>query len=368
MGPVLEVKDILFSDKALIPIWEKVQVGERLTLEDGMKMLTTEDLPSLGNMADHVKRKKSGNYAYFVINRQVNPTNLCVLTCKFCDFAKKKGDEGAYEMSMDQILGMLNDEMHEVHIVGGHHPDWPFEHYLNIVKTIHEKFPNMQIKAFTAAEFDYFEKRWKVPVAEAMARLKEVGLRALPGGGAEVFSDRVRKILFPGKAGYTRWLEIHRTAHKMGLRSNATLLYGHIETFEERIRHMMMLRELQDETGGFFSFIPLEYQIGDTHLVPRQASAIDNLRTIAASRLMLDNFPHIKAYWIMMSEEAACMALNFGADDMDGTIGKELIAHAAKASSPVGLAKEHLVRLIRDAGKIPVERDAMYNHVKVYAD
>ncbi|MSQ31848.1 MAG: aminofutalosine synthase MqnE [Dehalococcoidia bacterium] len=368
MGPVLEVRDILFSDRTLIPIWEKVKAGERLTFEDGMKMLTTEDLPSLGNMADHVKQKKSDNFAYFVINRQVNPTNLCVLSCKFCDFAKKKGDEGAYEMTMDHILGMLTEEMHEVHIVGGHHPDWPFEHYLEIVKTIHEKFPNMQIKAFTAAEFDYFEKRWKVPVAEAMARLKEVGLRALPGGGAEVFSDRVRKILFPGKAGYTRWLEIHRTAHKMGLRSNATLLYGHIETFEERIRHMIMLRELQDETGGFFSFIPLEYQIGDTHLVPRQASAIDNLRTIATSRLMLDNFPHIKAYWIMMGEESASMALNFGADDMDGTIGKELIAHAAKASSPVGLAKEHLVRLIRDAGKIPVERDALYNKIKVYAD
>ncbi len=368
MGSVLEVRDILFADRALIPIWEKVNSGERLTAEDGLKLLTTDDLPSLGNMADHVKQNKSDNFAYFVINRQVNPTNLCVLSCKFCDFAKKKGDEGAYEMSMEQILGMLNDEMHEVHIVGGHHPDWPFEHYLDIVKTIHEKFPNMQIKAFTAAEFDYFEKRWKVPVAEAMSRLKEVGLRALPGGGAEVFSDRVRKILFPGKAGYTRWLEIHRTAHKMGLRSNATLLYGHIETFEERIRHMIMLRDLQDETGGFFSFIPLEYQIGDTHLVPRQASAIDNLRTIATSRLMLDNFPHIKAYWIMMGEESASMALNFGADDMDGTIGKELIAHAAKASSPAGLAKEHLVRLIKDAGKIPVERDALYNKIKVYAD
>lgn len=369
MGPVLDVKDgLMFQDRALIPIWDKVQAGERLSEEDGLRLFQTEDFIAVGRMADIVKRKKSGDHVYFVFNRQVNPTNICVLSCKFCDFAKKQGDEGAYEMTTEEVLGTLSDEIREVHIVGGHHPDWPFEHYEELLGSIHERFPNAQIKAFTAAEFDYFEKRWKVPVAEAIRRLKAVGLRTMPGGGAEVFSERVRKLLFPGKAGAERWLEIHRIAHGLGVRSNATILYGHIETYEERTRHMLLLRELQDETGGFHSFIPLEYQTGDTHLVERQASAIDNLKTIAAARLLLDNFDHIKAYWVMMSEEAAAIALNFGADDMDGTIGKELIAHAAKASSPVGLARERLVRLIRDAGKVPVERDASYQVVKIYAN
>ena len=297
----------------------------------------------------------------------MNPTNLCVLSCKFCDFAAKPGDDHAYEMTMDDIMGSLSEEITEVHIVGGHHPTWPFERYVEIVQTIHERLPHAQIKAFTAAEFDYFEKRWKVPVPEALERFKAVGLRALPGGGAEVFSERVRRELFPGKCTAQRWLDIHHMAHRAGVKSNATMLYGHIETHEERLRHMDMLRGAQDETGGFQVFIPLEYQTGETKLVPRQASAIDNLKTVAISRLMLDNVPHIKAYWVMMGEEAASMALNFGADDMDGTIGKELIAHAAKAASPVGLVRDRLVGLIRDAGKVPVERDALYNVVKVYA-
>jgi aminodeoxyfutalosine synthase len=188
----------------------------------------------------------------------------------------------------------------------------------------------------------------------------------MPGGGAEVFSSRVQKLLFPGKAGTDRWMEIHRLAHNMGIHSNATLLYGHIETYQERVEHMLRLRELQDETGGFLAFIPLEYQVGDTHLVPRQASAIDDLKTIAAARLLLDNFPHIKSYWVMITEETASVALHFGASDLDGTIGRERIAHAAKAASPAGLARERVVHLIRDAQRVPVERDALYNVVHVY--
>jgi aminodeoxyfutalosine synthase len=359
--------EIIFRDKSLIPIWEKVREGRRLDEGDGLALFQSPDFISVGRMADWVKRQKTGDHVYFVFNRHVNPTNLCVLSCTFCDFAKKPGDEGAYELGIEEILDMLADpEIREVHIVGGHHPTWPFEQYEEILRAIHGRYPAMQIKAFTAAELDYFEKRWRVPVTEAIQRFKAVGLQAMPGGGAEVFSDRVRRAQFPGKPGAQRWLEIHRVAHALGVRSNATLLYGHIETYAERVRHLRLLRELQDETGGFYCFIPLEYQIGDTHLVARQASAIENLKTIAVSRLLLDNFDHIKAYWIMMSEEAAGMALNFGADDMDGTIGRELIAHAAKAQSPVGLARERLVRLIRDARKVPVERDATYQAVRVY--
>ncbi len=370
MGPVLEAVDaIRFTDKALEPIWEKVQAGRRLTAEDGLALFRSDDFISLGRMGDFVARKKSGDRVQFVINRHVNPTNVCVLRCKFCDFRADKGDPNAYEMSMEQILGMLNDEIKEVHIVGGHHPDWPFERFEDMLRTIHERFPEMQIKAFTAAEIDYFHKRWKVPPEEALARLKAVGLKSMPGGGAEVFSSRVAKLLnYTGKANSKRWLEIHKLAHRMGIPSNGTMLYGHIETYEERVHHLLLLREAQDETGGFLTFIPLEYQTGTTNLVPRQAPPFDDLKMVAVSRLMLDNFPHIKAYWVMMGEETASMALNFGADDLDGTIGKEVIAHAAKAASPVGLARERIVRLIRDAGKAPVERDALYNVVKVYED
>ena len=357
---------ITFTDKNLIPIWEKVQARKRLSMEDGLRLFETWDFPAVGRMADHVKTERGGNRVLFVLNRQLNPTNICVLSCSFCDFAKKKGDPDAYEMSMEEILAHVDEDTREVHMVGGHHPDWPFEHYVDIVRTIHEAHPDVQIKAFTAAEIDYFWRRWKVTPEESLTRLKEAGLRAMPGGGSEVFSERVHKLLFAGKSDAARWIEIHRLAHRMGIRSNATLLYGHIETYEERVNHMLRLRELQEETGGFLAFIPLEYQTGDTNLVPRQASAIDDLKTIAAARLILDNFPHIKAYWVMIGEETASLALHFGASDLDGTIGRERIAHAASAASPAGLARERVIQLIRDAGKVPVERDALYNAVHVY--
>ena len=261
---------IAFSDTSLVPIWEKVLSGARLSLEDGVRLFETDDFPAVGRMADHVKRQRDADRVYFVLNRHLNPTNICVLSCTFCDFAKKKGDPDAYEMSMEEILGHLDEDTREVHMVGGHHPDWPFEKYVEIVSTIHRNFPNVQVKAFTAAEIDYFYRRWKVDPEESLAVLKEAGLRSMPGGGAEVFSDRVHKLLLPGKNTANRWLEIHSMAHRMGIPSNATLLYGHIETYRERVEHMIRLRELQDDTGGFLAFIPLEYQTGDTNLVPRQ--------------------------------------------------------------------------------------------------
>ena len=356
------------TDGALDAIWDKVQAGQRLTFDEGLTCLRTNDVVSLGQMADYVKRRLWGDKVYFVFNRQINPTNICVLSCTFCDFAKKKGDPDAYEMEMEEIIGKLDPDMQEVHIVGGHHPDWPFERYEGIIKGIHETYPNIRIKAWTAAEIDYFCKRFKMTEEEVLGRMKDAGLVSMPGGGAEVFSERVRKELFPGKNNADRWLDIHKIAHNMGIKSNATLLYGHIETFEERIQHMILLRKLQDDAPGFLAFIPLEYQVGDTHLVSRQASAVEDLRTIATSRLMLDNIPHIKAYWVMIGEETASIALNFGASDLDGTIGEERIAHAAKAASPVGIARARMLRLIGDAGKIPVERDALYNEVWVYDD
>jgi aminodeoxyfutalosine synthase len=368
MAGILEIEGIAFRDRTLVPIWERVLEQRRLDPEDGVALFRSDDFVSLGRMADHVQRRWHGEKVYFVINTHINPTNICVLNCAFCDYKNTPQDEGAWEMSTEEILAHITEEMTEAHIVGGHHPDWAFEHYEQIIGAVRKNFPFIQIKAFTAAEIDYFCKRWKLSLDDVLNRLIAAGLNSMPGGGAEIFSKRVAKELrYTGKADAKRWLEIHAAAHRKGVRSNATMLYGHIETYEERVEHLRLLREQQDETGGFLAFIPLEYQVGDTKIVPRHASAIEDLKTIAVSRLMLDNFPHIKAYWIMIQEETAAIALNFGANDVDGTIDKERIAHAARAVSPAGVTRERLVNLIRDAGKVPVERDALYNELKSHA-
>lgn len=367
--PFTEAHGITFTDAGLIPIWEKVREGERLTTADGATLFGSNDFTSLGRMADYVARAKSGEKVYFVINTHINPTNVCVLNCKFCDYVSDRNDTGAWEMTSEEILSHITPEMTEVHIVGGHHPDWTFEYHESYIRAIREAFPDIQIKAFTAAEIDYFAKRWKIPAEEIIDRLIDAGLNSMPGGGAEIFSKRVAKELrYLGKAQADRWLEIHGMAHARGIPSNATMLYGHIETHAERVEHLRLLREQQDKSGGFRAFIPLEYQVSEERLVARHASAVEDLKTIAVSRLMLDNFPHVKAYWIMLQEDTAGIALNFGADDIDGTIVTERIAHAADARSPVGNTRAKLVRLIRDAGKIPVERDALYNEIRVYTD
>ncbi len=354
-------------DPRLLPIWEKVSARERLAREDGLLLFETDDLLGVGQMANFAKRRRVGDWVFFVINRYVTPTNLCVLSCAFCDFARKKGEAGAFEHSIEDILGMIKDGVREVHIVGGHHPDWPFEYYERLVGAIHAQHPDVQIKAFTAAEIDYFWRRWKIEPREALTRLKAAGLHSMPGGGAEVFSKRLAKELrYTGKADADRWCEIHGIAHSLGIWTNATMLYGHIETGAERVEHLLRLREQQDRSGGFLTFIPLAYQVGDTRLVPRQTPPTDDLRTVAASRLLLDNFPHVEAYWVMLGEATASVALHFGADDVNGTLEDERIAHAAKAESPAGLAREQIFRMIRDAGKVPVERDALYNVIKVW--
>jgi CofH subfamily radical SAM domain protein len=249
-------------------------------------------------------------------------------------------------------------------------PDWPWERYLDIVRAISQRLPHADVKAYTAVEIDFFHKKFKMPVEEVLRQLKSAGLKTMPGGGAEVFSERVRKQLYNQKIGAKGWLEVHRAAHRLGIPTNSTMLYGHIETLEERLIHMAKLREAQDQTGGFLTFIPLAFQPGETGIKPRSqfTSAIDDLKTIAVSRLMLDNFPHIKAYWVMLTEEVASVALNFGADDIDGTVGGEKIAHDAGAISPMALAKNQIIRIIRDAGKIPVERDALYNPLKLHRE
>ncbi len=364
------MSDISFRDKLLLPIWNKIRQGERLSLVDGVTMFRSNDLISIGKMAHAVQQQKSGDAVYFVLNQKIEPTNICVLSCKFCDFATKPGRSNAYEMTIEDILSKLTPDIHEVHITGGLHPDWEWTYYLDMVREIKKNFPNVDVKAFTAVEIDFFHKKFKLPIEEVLLQLKDAGLGTMPGGGAEVFSERVRKLLFNQKIGAKTWFEVHRTAHKLGIPTNATLLYGHVETYEERVIHMIKLREAQDETGGFLTFIPLAFQPGDTTIKPKDefTSAIDDLKTIAISRLMLDNFPHIKAYWVMLTEEVASVALNFGADDMDGTVGGEKIAHDAGAVSPMTLAKDQIIKIIRDAGKIPVERDVYYNPINIYTD
>ena len=357
-----------FRDPRLEPLWDKVRGGERLTREDGRLLFDTDDLHGLGRMADHVKRARHGDQVFFVLNRYVNPTNVCVLSCSFCDFARKPGEAGAFENSIEDVLEMIKPGTREAHIVGGHHPDWPFEYFERMIAAIHAARPETQIKAFTAAEVDYWWRRWKIEPRESLTRLKAAGLQSMPGGGAEIFSKRLAKLLhYTGKADADRWLEIHGIAHGLGIHTNATMLYGHVETLEERVDHLLRLREQQDRSGGFLTFIPLAYQVGTTKLVPRQTPPTDDLRTIAVSRLLLDNFPHVEAYWVMIGEETASLALHFGASDVNGTLEDEKIAHMALAESPAGLAREQILRMIRDAGKIAVERDALCNVVKVWS-
>ncbi len=365
---MLTTKNLTFRDPALVAIWDKVRSGIRLSLEDGLAMYASNDLIGLGRMANEVSHEKSGDTVYFVLNQKFEPTNICVLSCKFCDFAVKQGSAEAYEMTIEEMIAKLNPDIREVHITMGLHPDWEWQFYVDMVRRIKEAYPLIDVKAFTAVEIDFFAKKFKKTHEEVLRELKDAGLRTMPGGGAEVFSERVRKLIFNQKIGAKTWFEVHRIAHRMGIQSNVTMLYGHVETYEERIVHMIKTRDVQDETGGFMTFIPLAFQPGDTGIKTKNnfTSAIDDLKTIAISRLMLDNIQHIKAYWVMLTAEVAAIALNFGADDMDGTVGTERIAHDAGATSPMQLAKEKIISIIHEAGKVPIERDVWYNPLHIY--
>jgi len=352
-------------DSAVEHAREVLLDGGSLSQEEGVRLF---DAPvvELGRLADAFARDRHGDRVYFTVNRQLNPTNVCVLACKFCDYAKKPGAPDAYTMDKDQILAHVHPEITEIHIVGGLHNKWRFDDYLNVIRWVKEKKPDLSVKAYTAVEIDFFCRLTKQPVEWVLGELRAAGLDALPGGGAEVFSERVRRELFHQKIGAKRWIEIHEIAHRMGIPSNATLLYGHIETRAERVQHLIDLRELEQRAPGFFAFIPLAFQPGVTGLVRRQASAIEDLKTIAISRLVFDNVPHVKSYWVMLGQDTASAAINFGASDLDGTIGQEKIAHAALARSPVGMAEDAMVQVIREAGKTPVQRNALYRVVREY--
>jgi aminodeoxyfutalosine synthase len=354
---------------ALGTIRQKVLSGERLAAGDAISLYESGDIHELGRLASHAARIKNGSRVYFVVNRHINPTNICVNRCRFCAFSRSKGEEGAFELTIDEIIDRLRPlpgsiyPYREVHIVGGLHPEWPFVHYLNMICEIKKCFPDLHIKAFTAVEIDHFSMISGLPVREVLEQLRENGLDAMPGGGAEILCTRVRKRLCPEKISGERWIEIHHEAHHCGIRTNATMLYGHVETYGDRIDHLLRLRDLQDKTGGFQAFIPLAYHPRNTEMGGIYSSGIDDLKTIAVSRLVLDNFDHIKAYWIMLGEKVAQTSLLFGADDIDGTIIEEKITHSAGAISSEGLTREELVHLIRRAGREPVERDAFYNTV-----
>ncbi|MEN8149300.1 MAG: aminofutalosine synthase MqnE [Planctomycetota bacterium] len=339
----------------------KVRAGERLDGSDGLFLYRTEDLAGLRALADEVATAKNGDEVTYVVNRHINYSNLCTLNCFFCAFAKKRGDEDGYEFSLEQMLNRAREAVAagatEVHMVGGLHPDYPYEWYPELLRTIRAECPSLTLKAFTAVELSYFAELSGRPLGDVLAELKEAGLGFVPGGGAEVLSDRIWKKLFRDKLSPTRWLEVHRAVHGAGLRSNATLLFGHIETEEEKVTHHLRIRELQDETGGFVSFIPLRFHPANTvleHIEIADRDAV--LREIAVARLMLDNVRHVKAYWIMTGLTAGRLALTGGADDFDGTVVEEKITHMAGAETPEEMTEESIRALIRGEGKTPKRR------------
>lgn len=353
-------------------IEKKILNGERLNKKEALFLFNSENIHFIGELADHLSKKINKNFAYFIVNRHINPTNICINRCKFCAFSRSKGEAGSYEMTIEDIINNLKETekligyVTEVHIVSGLHPDWSFEYYLEIISTIKKEFPKIGIKAFTAVEIDYFAKRSGLNIEQTLIKLKDSGLDIMPGGGAEIFNPDIRKMICSEKISGERWLEIIKTAHNIGIKTNATMLYGHLENYEHRVEHLIKLRNLQDETGGFLAFIPLSYQPENTNIKVPYPSGIDDLKTIAISRLVLDNVPHIKAYWIMLGEKLAQIALLFGADCLEGTVIEERIAHSAGARSKKGNTINELIHMIREAGKIPAERDSFYNILRTW--
>jgi aminodeoxyfutalosine synthase len=352
----------------LADIWEKVQAGRRLSFEDGVRMYQTPEATAVGYMANWVREQRHGDLAYFVRNQHINYTNICNKDCKFCSFYAKKGGPAPYELDIqairDRVRQYADVPITEIHMVGGINPRLPYQYYLDIVRAIKDERPAATVKAFTMIELQQIARVAGKPVREVLHELMEHGLGALPGGGAEVLTPRVHEELYNRKLDWREWLETARTAHSVGLKSNATMLYGHIETLPERVEHLVRLRELQDETGGFLSFIPLAFDPLNTKLSHvARTTGVDDLKTVAIARLMLDNFPHIKAFWIMITAPVAQLALRYGANDIDGTIMNYEITHVIDRSNRQALSMEELLGLIREAGRVPVERDALYNVV-----
>jgi aminodeoxyfutalosine synthase len=360
--------DFQSDDPRLRSIHEKVLARQRLSAEDALALYRSGDILAVGWLANHVRERLHGNNTYFNVNRHINPTNVCVAACRLCAFGRKKDSPGAYTMALEEAwqtaASGYSEAVTEFHIVGGLHPDLPFEYFLDLVRGLKERFPQVHIKAFTMVEVAYLAKRARLSTRQTLEQLKAAGVDSLPGGGAEIFTDRIRHIICDHKIDGGQWLETARLAHQLGLRSNATMLYGHIEGDEDRVDHLLKLRALQDETGGFQTFIPLAFHPANTPLehLPT-TTGLNDIRQIAVSRLVLDNFAHIKAYWQMLSPKIAQVALRFGADDLDGTVIEEKIYHDAGATTPQGMRRQELVRLIREAGREPIERDTLYRPV-----
>jgi aminodeoxyfutalosine synthase len=351
-------------------IRKKLESGQRLSAMDGEFLFRRDiDPHAVGELADIVRRRMNGNIAYYNLNAHVNPTNVCYYRCALCAYSRDDADRHAFVLSIDEIIehGRKANAMGctELHIVGGSHPDKPYEWYLQIIRELHAAFPGMHLKAWTAVEIDWFSKISKKPVKAVLEEMMVAGMGSMPGGGAEIFDPEVRTRICARKADARRWLAVHRTAHGLGMKSNASMLFGHIEAIEHRIDHLLQLRRLQDATGGFQTFIPLAFHPKNTQFPSLPGpSAIDVLRTVAVSRLMLDNFAHIKAYWVSLGVGTAQAALAYGADDFDGTVAQEKIHHAAGATSPESLTLAELQHLIAETGREPVERDTLFRRVK----
>ncbi len=362
------MSELHLADRRFEPIAAKVLAGARLDADDGIALYRSPDLLALGWLANWVREQRHGNVCYYNVNRHINPTNICVAHCRLCAFGRSPDAPGAYAYALEEIFQRaaqgVAEGATEFHIVGGLHPDLPFDYFLDVIRGLKERFPQVHLKAFTMVEVGYFARITKLSVREVLERLQRAGVDSLPGGGAEIFNPRVRKVICDHKVSGRMWLEIARTAHRLGLRSNATMLYGHIETEEERVEHLLLLRALQDETRGFVAFIPLAFHPENTALahLPKP-TGFDDLKNIAVARLLLDNFDHIKAYWIMLTARIAQIALRFGADDLDGTVVEEKIYHDAGATTPQHMTRQELERLICAAGRIPVERDTLYRPI-----
>ena len=364
--PPLKVDPGLVSDPGLKPVAEKLAMGQRLDMGDGLALMTTTDILGLGHMADKARRHKNQNLAYYVVNHHLNYSNVCVNGCAFCAFQRKEGQPGGYLLTPEEAAAKVEQpremRVDEIHVVGSCHPSMPMEYYEDLLRAIGRARPEASLKAFTPVEIAHMAKLSGLEPGEVLDRLKAAGLVLMPGGGAEVFAPRVRKKLCPKKIPGEKWLKIAGMAHMRGIPTNATMLYGHIETPEERVEHLMALRDQQDQSGGFNSFIPLAFHSDNTGLAGLgRTTGLDDLRVIASSRLILDNFPHIKAYWIMLSTKLAQVALNFGADDLDGTIVEERISHMAGATTAQGLTESQLAGMIKASGFVPARRDSFYN-------
>jgi len=363
-----EMSELLLTDQCLEPIADKVLAGERLSFDDGVQLYRSPDLLAVGWLANHVREKKHGNIAYYNVNRHINPTNVCVAHCKLCAFGRDPNSPGAYTYALEEIYQRADQGVREgateFHIVGGLHPDLPFEYFLELISGLKKRHPHVHLKAFTMVEVHYFARIAKLSIEETLQRMKAAGVDSCPGGGAEIFHPRVRRIICDHKVSGQMWLALARKTHEAGLHSNATMLYGHVETEEERVDHLVKLRELQDITHGFVAFIPLAFHPDNTALahIPKP-TGYDDLRNIAVSRLLLDNFEHIKAYWIMLTPSIAQIALRFGANDLDGTVAEEKIYHDAGAKTSEFTPRNELERLIRAAGRVPVERDTLYHRI-----